>query len=72
MSGTTEESARFKKAFQTVNGGDNNKTLDKNPNEEIFNAAPRRDDADAGTTIEQQPGDSQIQKDLDTKVSAER
>jgi general stress protein YciG len=66
MAGNTEESARFKKAFQTVGGGDNNKTLDKNFNDEMFKEAGATTEANLNNDTKS--ADSAIERDLETKV----
>lgn len=67
MAGNTEESARFKKAFQTVNGGDNNEIVG-NTNDEIFKQGQGRNENISSNNDESRPTDSRIEKDLETKV----
>lgn len=65
MAGNTEESARFKKTVQTVNGGGNNKLVGSF-NDQIFK---EHQGSDGNINNEPRSANSRIEKDLETKVS---
>lgn len=64
MSGYTEESARFKKATQTVGAGGNNELVG-NTNDDVFKTFEGNQ-----SNVDKEPrsADSQIERDLETKV----
>ena len=64
MSGYTEESARFKKATQTVGAGGNNELVG-NTNDDVFKSF---DGSQSNVDKEPRSADSQIERDLETKV----